>query len=80
MSTYKEVTCYEAPDGSLYRTAGEAAAAALQSAIDTIGAVGVNTLKSAVADPHSADPKLISAISDLNELFASAALTAPAAA
>lgn len=65
----KTVECFEAPDGSLYRTEAEAATAVLQTSITTLAGYNADQLKAAVANPGEAPADLLDSIAALSDFF-----------
>lgn len=69
----KETTCFEAEDGSLYRTREEADAYSLTKAAQTIEAAAAGDLQKAVTSPAEYGA-LIAAVKDIAEVYVKASL------
>lgn len=50
---FKEVTMFQAPDGSMYATKAEAETYAVRKAAELVLASDIHTLVNTTADPHS---------------------------
>lgn len=80
---FKQITVYEAEDGSIYKTLAEAAAHVESVAVDYVTGLSPAVLKAAVAAPDTASAELVSAIGVINDVLqvaAAAKAAAPAAA